>query len=656
MRSPTYAEKSARWGALVVLLLAAFALRILYIDQQSIWYDEALSIYYARGSIGEMLTQVSASDHPPLHPLLLHLWISLCGDSELSVRLLSTWWGMLSIALLYALAKRVTPDVGLVSALLMGVSPFAVWYAQEARGYTLALALSLAAVEAALGLLGARPRPSWDRYAAYVALAVASLYSHFYAGFVLLSLNIAYLALNARALFRGSEARIRLAWWTLAQVLAIALFGPWIPFVARQLSENATYWHGAVGWQQIVGQTVTALSVGESLTDGWAIVGTAAMSTLALLGSIVLGRRGRDRSFLVLSWAWMLVPTFLVIAINLTRPKFSPRYLLNALPPFLVLAAAGARHLFGAARRHAFTTRGWSATALLLLTTGLLGGATTRSLANHYFDERLYRSDFRAVARYIERHASQQDLIVLVGGHSYPALAYYYHGSLPVLALPGELLPTTREPIDLSALAELNQAIEGRQHLWLVLWQAELADPTGLVADELEQTYHRLGVGETFHHIALLAFDVSPGPRLASSLGPQVSMSTELGKQVRFLGFDLPAKAARPGETLYLYLYWQAQARVPRDYKVFAQILDQQNRIVAQQDKVAGAEAYPTSRWLPGHTVRDRLLLTIDADAASGLHRLIAGLYSPGGDRARLPVEGEGSRGDHILLTEVEIR
>lgn len=655
MSRPSQAKQTS-WVPPVLLLVAAFALRILYIDQQSIWYDEALSIRYAGSHLADLFVQVSASDHPPLHALLLHAWTWLCGDSELAVRLLSVWWGMLSVALLYPLVRSVTPDVRFTAALLMALSPLAVWYAQETRSYTLALALSLATVVVALRLMDARAPLSWGRHVAYAVLAAASLYSHFYAAFVLLALNAAYLVLNARSIVSTPEARAGLAWWSLAQVAVIALIAPWVPFIVRQLAENATYWHGAVGWQQIIGQTVTAFSVGETLSDGWALAGTTAMSGMALVGSVALWRCKKDRPFLVLSWAWIVVPFALVIAINLTRPKFSPRYLLNALPAYLVLAAVGARYLLDRVRQHVFASRSWPVAALLLLATGAVGGATTRSLVNHYFAERYYRPDFRAVVRYIEGHASEQDLIVLVGGHGYPALDYYYQGALPVLALPGELLPNTRAPVGLSALDELNRAIEGRQRLWLVLWQSELADPTGLIVDELEQNYHRLGVGETFHDLALLAFDVSPGPRLESRLGPQVSMHATLGAHIRFLGYDLPAQSAKPGETLYLYLYWQVDQQVSHDYKVTAQILDSQNRILAQQDKIAGAEAYPTSHWLPGHTVRDRLLLTVSTDAPPGSHRLVVGLYSPGGDRARLPVEGDGSQGDHVLLTEIEIR
>jgi 4-amino-4-deoxy-L-arabinose transferase-like glycosyltransferase len=652
----TSLKPTTRWSLLVAVLLIAFALRIAYIDRQSIWYDEGLSIYYARSAIGDQLRLVSQSDHPPLHTLLLHVWMRLCGDSELSVRLLSAWWGMLAIVLLYRLARRIAEGSDLVATLLMTVSPFAVWYAQEARGYTMALAFVIAAVDVALPLFEVVRRHPWWRYAVYAALGAAALYTHFFSGFVLLALNAVYLALNARALLRARVARSAFARWLVAQALVLALFAPWAPFVLTQIANNATYWHGAVDWQQIVTSTILSFSVGNVLSGPWATAAAAVMCALVLIGTLSLTGRRQARRCTALCWAWMLVPLVVLIAMNRSRPKFSPRYLMNALPPFLALAAAGVGYLVRVARRHALSWQGWASAALLLLSASTLGGATARALGTQYLDANAYRPDFRATAAYIDRHATPDDTIVLLGGHSYPAFTYYYRGPLPVVPLPEELLPTTRQPLDVSVLSTLDSAIAGRQRLWLVLWQDTLADPTGLVVDELEQTYHRLGVGEAFHGVALLAFDVSPGPRLAEGIGPHVAMSADLGGQVRFLGYDLPVSTAHPGETLYLYLYWQALAEVARDYKVFAQVLDTQDQIVAQSDEIAGAASYPTSHWIPGLIVRDRLLLTIDPSAKTGQHRLIVGLYSPGQGLRRLPVTGDGSRGDHILLTEVDIR
>lgn len=637
---------------LIVVFLAAFVLRLAAIDRQSIWYDEGLSIYHARGSVGEVLRQASQSDHPPLHTLALHVWMMLAGDSELSVRMLSTCWGVLAVALFYRLGRRIEPAVGALGALLLALSPWAVWYSQETRGYMMALALTIGTVDVALDLY-AGTRSGW-RYVVYVLLGTAALYTHFYSGFVLLALNLAYLLL-APTMVRTRAGRVQGVYWLIAQAAVGLLFAPWVPFVTNQLDLNATYWHGAVGWRQIVRRTLVAFSVGQTLTDDWATVATWVVSLLALAGAIYLLRRRDWRRHLLVDGWWMLVPTLILITLNQTRPKFSPRYLMNAWPPFLLLAAAGARWLGLLVRRHLPAWRGWLATVILVCAVLAWGNATVHSLSNLYWQESFYRPDFRGVARYIDEHAGANDLIVLVGGHSYPAFRYYYRGPLPILPLPGELLPTTQRPIDLRTLETLNEAIAGRQTLWLVLWQEWLADPTGLVMDEIEQTYHRLGVGGGFHDIALLAFDVRPGPLLSERIGPQVPTDTELGGQMRFLGYDLPVDTARPGETLYLYLYWEAAVPLRDDYKVFTQIVDSNGRIVAQQDKFAGADAYPTSHWPAEAMVRDRFLLTVYPDTPSGRYRLIAGLYNPGPGLPRLPVSGDRAFGDYILIAPVRI-
>ena len=655
----------ALWIALLTVLWMAFSLRVMGIDQQSIWYDEGLSIYYARGNIGQVLSGISQSEHPPLHSLLLHPWIGLCGDSELSVRMLSAWWGVLAVALLYRVGRRLAPTIGAIGALLLAVSPFAIWFSQETRGYMLALGLIIGTVDVALDLFPPSPKvpaPHRDvhglQYLAYATLATAALYTHFYSGLVLLALNLAFLAQLVRSGWNvvGPPFKALAIRWLEAQIAVLALFAPWLPFVATQLDVNATYWRGAVDWKQIATRTLIAFGTGKTLDGQWAVGAAWALSLLALLGTYALYRRRNSQPSPLLLWLWMIVPTLFQIVLNRSRAKFAPRYLMNALPAYLLLASAGAIQLFSAARQHAFKIAGWTATVALLVTTATIGGATTRSLGNHYFDQRFYRPDFRAVVRYIKAHAAPDDLIVLIGGYSYTAFTYYYRGSLPVVPLPDSLLPTTREPIDLRTLETLNQAIAGRQRLWLVLWQALLSDPTGLITDELEHTYHRLGVGQTFHDVSLLLFDVSPGPLLAESTTPQSPLRADLDGKVRFLGYDLPAQAVRPGGTLYLYLYWESLTDMHHDYKVFTQVLDQDGRIIAQHDKIAGADAYPTSTWPPGAIVRDRFMLTVHPQTMPGQYPLIIGLYRSGRDLPRLPVRGEGAHDDHILLAKIEVQ
>jgi mannosyltransferase len=645
--------------ALLIVLWTAFSLRIAGLDRQSIWYDEGLSIYDAQGSITQVFQRASHSEHPPLYALLLHGWMRACGDSEFSVRALSTWWSVLGIAWLYRLGKKLSPAIGALAALLLAVSPFGIWYAQEARGYALALTLVIATVDLAVDLFpGIRPERSghpWVLTAAYTILAAAALYAHLYSGLVLLAINVMFLVQAIWARRSPGQlpgpATLR---WVVAQAILLAALALWLPVVVAQIQNNATYWHGALGWRQIVRQTLIAFTVGTTLNDSWALGATYAMSLLAVLGTYALFKR-RERLLSLLLWAWMAIPVLFQVILNESRPKFAPRYLLNALPAFLLLASAGIRWLFSLAERPAQWAR-WAGILALLLSTGGLGGATARSLGNLYFDERYYRPDFRAVARYIEAHATPDDLIVLLAGHSYPAFTYYYRGPLPVLPLPEGLLPATQSPIDLSALQTLNQAILGRTQLWLVLWQDTLADPTGLVTDELQHTYRRLGVGRTFHGINLLLFDVSPGPLLAGSTAPRVPLHTNLGGQVQLLGYDLPAQVLYPGDTIYLYLYWQSVQDMTHDYKVFTQLLDGNGQIIVQNDQIAGAAAYPTSHWPTGSIVRDRFMLTIPPETTAGQYPLIVGMYQPGGTLTRLPVQGERGHGDYILLTEIQVK
>ena len=118
------------WVLLLSIVWLALVLRVTYLDRQSIWYDEGLSIYYAQGTLGESLRGVSQSEHPPLHPLLLHAWIRLCGDSEFSVRMLSAWWSVLAVAGIFRLGKRLFGQMtGMTAALLLAVSPFSIWFA-----------------------------------------------------------------------------------------------------------------------------------------------------------------------------------------------------------------------------------------------------------------------------------------------------------------------------------------------------------------------------------------------------------------------------------------------------------------------------------------------------------------------------------------------
>jgi mannosyltransferase len=662
----------SRWRILfltLAALLLAFALRIYRLSGQSLWYDEALSVHYADQPLQELLSGVSGSDHPPLHSLLLHLWMIVAGRSEFSVRYLSLWWGVLSVALLYCLGQKLfDKPTALLASALLAASPLHVWYSQEARMYSLALALSLGLVLALLAIVTRRETSTWP-WVSYALAGALALYAHFYTSFILIFANLAFgewwLVRAARKGWRA--VRGLLIRWAMTQMGILSLFLPWGRFVAEQYATNATYWHGALGLGQILRDTALAFTAGERVQIPLAQAGTLALATLGLLGIQVAAQsssnparqgllRGERALWLLL---WLAVPGTVLFAISHNRPKFAPRYLLPALPALLLLAAGGSACLASLVcgtnfSRERQPKRGLAAVGLLL-TGALVLGASVASLQAQYFDEALARPDFRAVANYVKSNVQPDDIIVLIGGHSYPAFAYYFDGELPVHPMPPGLLPSTREPLNYRAVEELTQIAAGRSRLWLVLWQYRLADPMEVILGHLLRSCPRLDVGRNFHDVALLLFSVADCTQ-GVQIGPSHPLRAEFGGQMRLLGYDLGITKATPSMTLYLTLYWEAIDKTVTNYTTLAQLLGPDGHIYGQHDRLTGDDAYPTSHWQQGIVVRNEHTLIVVPDAPPGNYELIVGLYVNEGTLPRLPVTFPGgATDDAVILREIKV-
>ena len=211
------------------ILLLGFALRVLRIGQQRVWWDEGWSVWVARFSPLEILRQTGNDVHPPLYFELLHFWRAISGDSETGLRLLAAFLGLLTIAATFALGRRMARNTmppaaaslaGTLAALFLTLSRFAVAWSQEIRMYALASLLAVLAVWAA--------RRVWERdlprdRVAYVLAIVAGLYTLYLSGLVWAAVNVAWLWV-----VRGSTGgRRRFLRWAGLQLAVLALFLPW---------------------------------------------------------------------------------------------------------------------------------------------------------------------------------------------------------------------------------------------------------------------------------------------------------------------------------------------------------------------------------------------------------------------------------------------
>lgn len=432
------------------LTLLAFGLRIYWLDGQSMWSDEGLSLYRASQSLGNILANtivvdgvVTRDTTPPTYFLLLAAWRAVAGDSIYALRFLSAAFGVLAVPLMFVLGRRLfSPLVGALAALLMAVSPFHIFYSQELRNYSLFVTLSLVSVWLTWRLRGAA---RWHRRRlglGWLVAAVALAYTHYFGLFIL---AFEVLALIVMALRGRATRRV----WLLVGLAALAAL-PLIPFGLAQLRAGPQFDFEHLPVVRVLHEALTAYSLGmvKEVTLPWAQLWPYAL--LLLPAMWLWGRAPRTRPPLVFSLGWLIVPLALLLLVSQITPIYNgPRHILFGLPPFLMLIAASLGGL-----------RGWWR---LLILPALALALIPQSERVHAQFFSLVKDDARGAALYISQRATASDVVVLHDALMQFTFLPYYDGAAPVVTVPRYASGDVA-----AAQAELARLAASHGRLWFV--------------------------------------------------------------------------------------------------------------------------------------------------------------------------------------------
>jgi len=129
------------------------------------------------------------------------------------------------------------------------------------------------------------------------------------------------------------------------------------------------------------------------------------------------------------------------------------------------------------------------------------------------------------------------------------------------------------------------------------------------------------------------------------------------GGAISLLGHDLALCSGGTNPCVDLTLHWQAQERMETSYTVFVHLVDDQERIWGQVDRIPLEGTYPTSAWLPGEVISDRYTVFWREDAPEGEYRVAVGLYDlESGRRLALYVQGERVPDDRYIIGRVTLK
>jgi mannosyltransferase len=568
-----------------VILLLAFALRLYRLGYQSIWYDEAVSIHLAAKDLGALTLHTARDIHPPLYYYLLHFWVRAAGTSEFSVAFFSLVFGVLIVALAYRLGHRICGRrVGLLTAFLIAVSPFNLWYSQEMRMYTLGALLGLLTLYCLMRLLGLWGRTPEAKGAerrfwmGYVLAAAAGLYSLYYFAFLLLFENLFVLAWWLWNRLSRREQPLSLARWLLAQVLVLALYLPWLPIALRQaLFPPVPPWRAFSSLATVITESWAALSLGQSVEPESLLIWPVLSLSFAiyLLGVAGRGPGPKHWPTSLLLCGYTFVPVLVIYLLSLRTPLFHVRYVFTYSPPFYLLLAMG---LVRMGNR-------WRVAVPLVL--AVVVAASGLSVHAYHTSPQYAADDHRAAVGYVEDRVAPGDAVLINAGYAYPAFLYYYQGDI---AWRGRLVDYQPEQVteqgvvllqtgtvggdeglgwghpdsDFYATSEtetaeaLERVFAHHPRVWVYRIYDTVTDPEGFIRSWLEEHGRLVGeedfVGEAYLRVS--CYLTHTGPEYDGELVHH-SLGLDLGHGLRLLGYEGPAMV-RSGEELSLTLLWQA--------------------------------------------------------------------------------------------------
>lgn len=482
------------WLPVVVLTFVGGALRLWRLDHQSLWLDEVLTVLNSKTSLFLLLTDPAVDPNiPPLYYLLIHFILPF-GQSEVLLRLPSVMVGTLSIPILYEVVRRWAGGrAALISAGVLTLSPFHVWYSQEARPYGLLLFLALASLWFLQNLLG---RPDSKSLAAgFLVCAAGAFYTHTVALPFLGVLGLYVLLVTPRRDLAGR------AWLAVILILLLAPAVYRLAMLPPDASANPHYQFQPAHLAYALWAFGTGFSLGPNLVElrtqglasvarGILVVGpvVAVMLTLLVAGTAHLWRVDR-RLFCILVAMLALPIGFAAIGSVLTVHPFNVRYAITAFPAYVALIGIGAAALPSYARAGVLG-------ALLLV--------SVTSLVNYYDNPRYQREDTRAAVGFLNSQASEGDLVVSSAAYMTVVIRHYdLRNDLELVGYPrrGIIRPAAfdLEETDLSArfvvpkevAEELGAIVGTRPSVWVFLSRTFHSDPEGSILKYLDTRMRR---------------------------------------------------------------------------------------------------------------------------------------------------------------------
>ncbi len=427
---------------MIIILITAFLVRLPLLNQ-SFWLDEAAQVIESARPLSQQL-DIPADFQPPLFHLLLHFWMGIFGKSEVGIRLLPIGFSIVTIYFLYLLAKELLDQrTAYLSAFFLAISPYFVWYAQEARPYALSVLLGVSATYFLI-------KKCWWKY---LISTILFLYSIYTAPLLILA-HGAYVMLFEKKLFKN---------WLKVIFINILAFLPWTPNFWQQLNNGRNFtltlpgWNEAVSnvWYKALPLVFAKFTLGRITIDNKILYAAIILAILcAILYLTYISYKKLQKQFQILS-IFLFVPLILGFLLTLVLPILAPQRVLFLLPVFLIWLGMVVR-----------SQKRWQ-----LVLIGIYCGICSYSLTQYWTNPRFQREKWREAVEYVEQNQKSSTIAVFVFPEAFAPWQWYSKNIVSAIGVSPSFLVSTTE------LKQFSMQLTRADRIFYFHYLTDLTDP-----------------------------------------------------------------------------------------------------------------------------------------------------------------------------------
>jgi uncharacterized membrane protein len=385
-----------------ILLLSA-VLRLYGLSSESLWLDEGHTARRATDSLYQLMVESTYQTETPLYFVMEKIWCAVFGTSEFSLRFPSVVFGIGAVFGIFLLACEIfSVDVGLLSALLLAINPFAIHYSQEARPYALLL---FASVFSFYFLLRVMRNLQWPVISGYLFFTVLAMYSHPLGPLVLIVHGAAFLIFRRHDVYYAVNRKPLAV--ILTMTVTLMIYMPQLILMWRTIFRKVEG-SSPAGWIPIPSFMAFVQTIHEYFMSPFLAIAAIAIIVLGFLFG--MATRGKTRrSFLLLA---SIIGGFLItpwLISHVLTPIFVVRCTFPALIALIILLACALTKF---------------SVSLRMVVLGILFTLTAHTLYGYY--TKLDKAPWRETAQLVREQANPGDMVVLNASYTKDVFNYYF--------------------------------------------------------------------------------------------------------------------------------------------------------------------------------------------------------------------------------------